>query len=57
MRTIASNLSIGHNIPIFLAIERFKQTADTIESLSAKLEAANMECQKIESELFKKVYS
>lgn len=43
LRTIANNLSIGHNIPISLAIERFRQAADTIEALSAKLAAANME--------------
>lgn len=41
LRTIANNLSIGHNIPISLAIERFRQAADTIEALSAKL--ADME--------------
>lgn len=43
LRTIANNLSIGHNMPISLAIEHFRKAADTIESLSAKLQAANME--------------
>lgn len=43
LRTTANNLSIGHNMPISLAIERFRKAADTIESLSAKLQAANME--------------
>lgn len=43
LRTIANNLSIGHNMPISLAIERFRQAADTIEALSAKASAANME--------------
>lgn len=37
MRAIANNLSIGHNMPISLAVERFREAADTIESLSAKL--------------------
>lgn len=43
LRTIANNLTIGHNMPISLAIERFRQAADTIEALSAKMQAANME--------------
>lgn len=43
LRTAANNLSIGHNMPISLAIERFRKVADTIEALSAKLAAANME--------------
>lgn len=37
LRAIANNLSIGHNMPISLAVERFREAADTIESLSAKL--------------------
>lgn len=37
LRAIANNLSIGHNMPISLAVERFRESADTIESLSAKL--------------------
>jgi len=41
LRAIANNLSIGHNMPISLAVERFREAADTIESLSAKL--ADME--------------
>ena len=43
LRTIANNLSIGHNMPISLAIERFREAADTIETLFAKLAVANME--------------
>ena len=43
LRTTANNLSIGHNMPISLAVERFRKAADTIEALSAKLAAANME--------------
>lgn len=43
LRTIANNLSIGHNMPISSAIERFRQAADTIEALSAKVAAENME--------------
>lgn len=43
LRAIANNLSIGHNMPISLAVERFMQAADTIEALSAKLQTANME--------------
>ena len=43
LRTIANNLSIGHNMPISLAIERFREAADTIEALSTKLQAMNME--------------
>lgn len=43
LRTIANNLSIGHNMPISLAIERFREAANTIESISTKLQAANME--------------
>ena len=43
LRTAANNLSIGHNMPISLAIERFRKAADTIEALSAKLAAANMD--------------
>lgn len=43
LRTISSNLSIGHNMSISLAIEYFREAADTIETLSAKLSAANME--------------
>lgn len=46
LRTIANNLTIGHNMPISLAIERFRQAADTIEALSAKL-ATNMERSKV----------
>lgn len=42
LRTIANNLSIGYNMSISLAIERFRKAADTIEALSAKLAAANM---------------
>ena len=38
LRAIANNLSIGHNMPISLAVERFREAADTIEALSAKLE-------------------
>ena len=41
LRAIANNLSIGHNMTISLAVERFREAADTIESLSAKL--ADME--------------
>lgn len=41
LRAIANNLSIGHNMPISLAVERFREAADTIEALSAKL--ADME--------------
>ena len=37
LRAIANNLSIGHNMPISLAVERFREAADTIEALSAKL--------------------
>lgn len=40
-RTIANNLTIGHNMPISLAIKRFREAADTIESLSAKLREEN----------------
>lgn len=43
LREIANNLSVGHNMPISLSIENFRQAADTIEALSAKLQAANME--------------
>ena len=43
LRTIANNLSIGHNMPISLAVERFREAADTIEALSAKLQSENME--------------
>lgn len=43
LRTAANNLSIGHNMPISLAIERFRKAADTIEALFAKLAAANMD--------------
>lgn len=46
LRTIANNLTIGHNMPISLAIERFREAADTIESLSAKLQAANEELER-----------
>lgn len=41
LRAIANNLYIGHNMPISLAVERFREAADTIEALSAKL--ADME--------------
>ncbi len=41
LRAIANNLSIGHNMPISLAVERFREAANTIEALSAKL--ADME--------------
>lgn len=41
LRAIANNLSIGHNMPISLAVERLREAADTIEALSAKL--ADME--------------
>lgn len=37
LRAIANNLSIGHNMPISLAVERFREAADTIEALSEKL--------------------
>ena len=37
LRTIENNLSIGHNMPISLAVECFREAADTIEALSAKL--------------------
>lgn len=43
LRAIANNLSIGHNMSISLAVERFREAADTIESLSAKLQSENME--------------
>lgn len=43
LRTIANNLSIGHNMSISLAIEHFRKAADTIESLSSHLKAENME--------------
>lgn len=37
LKTIANNLYIGHNMPISLAIELFRQAAATIEALSEKL--------------------
>lgn len=43
LRTTANNLTIGHNMSISSAIELFRQAADTIEALSAKLASANME--------------
>lgn len=43
LRIIANNLSIGHNMSISLAMERFREAADTIESLSTKLMEANRE--------------
>lgn len=46
LRAIANNLSIGHNMPISLAVERFRESADTIEALSAKLQAANEELER-----------
>lgn len=43
LRTTANNLTIGHNMSISLAIELFREAADTIEALSAKLAVENME--------------
>lgn len=43
LRTIANHLAIGHGMSISMAIELFKEAADTIEKLSTKLQSANME--------------
>lgn len=43
LRTIANHLAIGHGMSISMAIDLFKEAADTIEKLSAKLTKVNME--------------
>ena len=43
LKTVANKLTIGHNIAISEAIRQFRAAADTIEALSAKVAATNME--------------